>query len=317
MTKPCSHGDAPWMRSAASGTKLSTPRNVAVASTRQATTAGRPGRARPTPRGNSRRRKTTATTAPTAVEMTAANGLANCKPGDHGADPDGRGERGRDARRLAVGADGAERGHRAHGQCADGDGQGDDPDEHPPPPEVLGDRPGDRRSDEAGQHPAGRQQGVHGRLAIIGERPPHEQVGDRAERSGAGALEHAAEHDRPHRRRRSGHDETDDEQHDARGVRLGRSVAVGQLTGGDEGHEVRQRVRRQGDAVQRVAAELVGDRRQRGDHRGDLEGDERHAEHQPGRQHALRSGHRGGHGQRGYMQSGGFGNRSPMVAASC
>ena len=99
MTKPWMVGDAPWIRSAASGTKLSTPRNVAVARIRQAITAGRPRRARSTPAGNSRWRKTTA-------RADAGDGRRHRRDrvgelqADHDAADAGRGpERQRDARR--------------------------------------------------------------------------------------------------------------------------------------------------------------------------------------------------------------------------
>ena len=82
----------------------------------------------------------------------------------------------------------------------------------------------------------------------------------------AGALQHPPEHDDPHRRCGGGDEQAGDEQHDAGGIRPRRTVAVGQLAGGDERDEVGQRVGGQCHAVQRVATELVGDRRQRGDH---------------------------------------------------
>ena len=79
MTKPCMVGDEPWMRSAASGMKLSAPRNAAVAMIRHSTTAGRPRRARCTPSGNNRRRLGRPITNPAAAPPTAAIWCLNCR----------------------------------------------------------------------------------------------------------------------------------------------------------------------------------------------------------------------------------------------
>ena len=64
MTKPCTVGEAPWMRSAARGTKLSTPMNVAAASMRQVSTAGYPAVPVKKPCGSSRRSAGMATAMP-------------------------------------------------------------------------------------------------------------------------------------------------------------------------------------------------------------------------------------------------------------
>ena len=75
ISMPCAIGLTRWIRSAASGRKLSTPRNAIVAQSRQATIAGKPRRARITPAGKRCRTAGPATRmpAPTASTTTTTD----------------------------------------------------------------------------------------------------------------------------------------------------------------------------------------------------------------------------------------------------
>ena len=288
ITNPCTVGDAPWMRSAASGMKLSTPRNAAVASMRHDTTAGRPRAARCTPSGNRRRRLGRPTAKPGDRAADRGCDVLELQRGHERAHAGSREDRRGDARvAQRSGAPRCVRPHRPHRHHGDDGDQRQQQPEDPPPTELVGDRAGDDRGDEARQHPPGRQVGVHLRLPIGGERPLDQHVGDRCQPTRAGALQGAADHHQSHRRRGGRDDQAAGEHGEAGQVRLGRPVPIGQLAGHDEGDQVGQRVTRQRHAVQRVAVQLIGDRRQRGQHRGDLERHHRHAEHQPDGQEPL------------------------------
>jgi len=80
ITKPCTSGLEPCVRSAASGMKLSAPRNAAVAMMRQAMIAGSPRCAVRMPAGSRRRSDGMESARPTSEVVTARNGFANCSP---------------------------------------------------------------------------------------------------------------------------------------------------------------------------------------------------------------------------------------------
>ena len=197
--------------------------------------------------------------------------------------------------------------HRPAGDRADGHGQRDDAQEHPLPAEVIGDDAGERRCDQAREHPSCRQQRVHRRLAIVREGSLHQHVGERREPAGAGPLQRAAEDDDLHRFGRAGHDEPDDEGADRQEERDAWADSVGEEAGGHQCHQIGQRVRSQGHAIERVAAELVGDGGQRGDDRRALEGHERDTEHEADRQQPLvgieRGAPRHGRGHAGHANT--------------
>ena len=143
------------------------------------------------------------------------------------------------------------------------------------------------RSDEARQHPAGRKVRVHARLTVGREGPFHQHVGDGCQASGAGTLQRSPDHHHGHARCRRRDHEASGEHRKASEVRPGGPESIGQLAGHDERDEVGQRVARQRDAVEGIAVQLVGDRRQCGEHGRDLERDHGHSEHQPDRQQSL------------------------------
>ena len=80
MTKPWVSAPTPWIRSAANGTKLSTPKNAAVARARQAMTAARPGAARPVPAGSKRRSAGAAKLSPAVMAISAVHHCWACRP---------------------------------------------------------------------------------------------------------------------------------------------------------------------------------------------------------------------------------------------
>jgi hypothetical protein len=124
-------------------------------------------------------------------------------------------------------------------------------------------------------------------LPILGKCPLDQYIGDRRQTSGARPLHRPADDDERHVGRRGRDHQPAGEHEEARHVRPGRTVSIRELAGDDEGDEVGERVAGQGDAVQRVAVEFVGDRRQGRQHRRDLERDHHHAENEPDGEETL------------------------------
>ena len=105
--------------------------------------------------------------------------------------------------------------HRLHGQGTNGHGCRHQPEEHPSPPEGVGDPAGHERGNHAGQHPARRKIGVDHWMAVLWEGPLDEHVGDGGEAPGADSLQDAPHYHPDHRRCYSGDDQAGYEGGDA------------------------------------------------------------------------------------------------------
>lgn len=293
------------MRSAASGMKLSAPRNAAVAMMRQAMIAGSPRLRR-----EDACRKQTSQRRDGECQADERGGdgeerVRELQPGHQHADADGGHDGSGDLAAHPIERQRAVAQHRSYGQGADSESERHQPEEHPLPPERVGDPPGQERSEQAGQHPTRRQVGVHHRLPIVWKRPLDEHVRDGREAACSGALQRATDNDPSHRRRHRRHDEPDHQRHDAQRERQCRAAAVGHLAGRHERHQVGEGVDGQRHAVERVAAQLVGDGGQRSDHRRDLERDQHHRQHQARGEQPLLGGERGADfGARGCCHTG-------------
>ena len=176
------------------------------------------------------------------------------------------------------------------------------PEEDEPPADVLPDRSGDGRADDAGQDPRRRQRREHPRPERFGQRPADGDVGDRLERPGAQALDEAGCHEDEHRRREAADQQADREQAEARGVRHRQTPAVDGAADDDDADERAEEERREDPAVQLDPAELVrDDRHDRRDREG-LEADERDGQHET--ESSGRAGRRATGCRRGRVREG-------------
>ena len=107
---------------------------------------------------------------------------------------------------------------------------------------------------------------------------PHGHVGDGGEAAHAGTLQDAAGDDEQHAAGGAGDDEPDHEQRRAHEERPAGTEAVRGVGSGDDHDDVGEHVGGERRPVERVTAELVGDRGQRRDDGGGFEGRDRDAE---------------------------------------
>ena len=224
-------------------------------------------------------------TTPAARERDGHDRLPAGQPDGQQAGPEGDGQRQREpgpvGRRRAMLIDAGRHGDRVERTERQRPGQRDErqqSQEHEPPADRLADRAGERRADDTGQDPGGRQRGEHARPERFGQRPPDRHVRDRLDRAGAQALDEAGADQHRHRRREATDEQADREQAEPGRERDRQPTAVDRAADDDDADQRAEEERREDPAVQlqpAQPAELVGDDRHDGRDRQRLEADQR------------------------------------------
>ncbi len=175
----------------------------------------------------------------------------------------------------------AEPHERGHGNGPGHHDQRDQAEEHPAPPEQVGDACRHGRPDDPRDDPCRRQHCHHPGPLHLAEAAAYGDVGHGRHGARPEALEAASHDEHPHRRSEARHEEARREQHQAHHVRPRRPVPVGVAAGQDDAHQAGQFEAREDPPVQCQALEVACDHRHHGDHGQRLGCDEGHGEHEP------------------------------------
>ena len=193
---PASVADRPRHSTRVSATNASTPKKAQVRTPRSRIAAGRTGRATSVPGGVRRRNAKIPSARPTALRTTVGTSRPVVSPTVSNPDPRATmmasGSRPRRAADRAGSAGGGHVGDGAQRPEGEGSRQRDEwqqPEEDVAPADRVADRPGDRRTDDAGQDPRRRQRREHPRPERLGEGPSDGDVGDRLDRARTETLE--------------------------------------------------------------------------------------------------------------------------------
>ena len=225
--------------------------------------AGSPRAARSVPAGSRRRNGAQPTSTPTAARPRPRSTLCAPSAAEHeggtGRGAHGVGDPVLVARWRRVGPAEADEGR--HGDGPGHDDQRDQAEEHPAPPEQVGDRRPRRAGPTiAGDDPGGRQHRHHpGPLHLV-EAAADGDVGDGRHGARAEPLQAASDDEHPHGRGEARHEEAGREQHEARHVGPRRPVPVGVAAGQDDPDQAGQFEAREDPPVERQARRGRGPR---------------------------------------------------------
>ena len=277
--------DRPRQPTSVSDTNASTPKKAQVRMPRSRIAAGSTGRARSVPAGVRRRSARTPMMTPAALSATVTTGCPLVSPTVSRPAPNATvsasGSRVAVGGRRAMLVDAGRHGDRVERTERQRAGQRDErqqPQEHEPPADRFADGAGERRADDTGQDPGGRQRGEHARPERLGQRPSDRHVGDRLDRAGAQALDEPGTHQHRHRRCEATDEQADREQAEPGRERDRQSTPVDRTADDDDADQRAEEERREHPAVQlepAKPAELVGDDRHDGRDRERFEADQR------------------------------------------
>ena len=145
-----------------------------------------------------------------------------------------------------------------------------------PPPDVIGDKCGKRRTRDAGHDPGRREDREHARPESVRIRTADDDVRDGGYGAGPKPLDGTCPDEDRHRRCEPSDQQADREQPETGAEGDRGAEAIGELTGDDDPDEVRQKERAEDPSVEGDAAEIRDDERH---DRRDREGFERHERH--------------------------------------
>ena len=279
---PASVAESPRQPTSVSATNASTAKKAQVRIPRRRIAAGSTGRAVSVPDGVSRRNAKSPMTRPVALNATVGMSSPVVSPTVSSPDPSATtSASGSRRRRAAASAGSVPTGASATAWSAPrvnapaSRDERQQPEEDVAPAERLADRAGDRRADDAGEDPGGRERREHPRPERIGEGPPDRDIGDRLDRAGTETLEEARGDEDRHRWREAAAEQADREEPETGRERERQPAPVDRPADDDDPDERAEEERGEDPAVELEAAELARDDRHDRRDRQRLEPDER------------------------------------------